>query len=706
VKARIALGSAAPLVLLFHTARFAETWTDDAFITFRYARHLAEGVGMAFNPGDRLEGLTNIGWAILLAPFSSGDLLTIAQRAGVLASVGTVLLLLDWCACAGVSVLGTFTALALVVGMPWVPYWAMQGLETPIVLFLTTLAWTRYARELAGGPPIAALALAAAPWIRPDAALLCIVVAAWHLRRPGPRFSRPALVAGALGVTSALALVALKLHWFGAILPNTFAVKVDHFPPERGLWYLWHFLTLPTPLVPALVIAGVVVGLQRARDRDDRGLPGVLAFAYIAAVTLQNGDIFADYRLLVPVWPAAAAAAALAVDEGVRRAGRFRAGAAFASLGFLAALAVGVVQGFRFGAVDHLDSDDPWNVVRLNAAPWAPWKAWSDGGRPRDQMPFPATWALANAGPEDTVAYSELGLIGWLVDGPVLDMLGLTDPLMAAGGERAWEAQHAHVQETAGAVMIMVQAGLWARWHDTLAADPWSLDAACGGTWVFRNASVPLHPPDAAELDRRYDAVLRRTPRMTSVLLGFAAELVAAGRTDEAARWLDRVEAAGALDSSTLQQARCRSGIGEGCAVQPWCEAFDQRLSPAQVGDPSRWPAPREALIALAGPEMPKPAPKGPAAPATPEVSAACQAIRAEIGGQWENLARDVPHVDLYVWVPSLARNAARTARAGNPELLDHAERTTAALERVGDPDRLAKARALAARSQEALDCR
>ena len=103
---------------------------------------------------------------------------------------------------------------------------------------------------------------------------------------------------------------------------------------------------------------------------------------------------------------------------------------------------------------------------------------------------------------------------------------------------------------------------------------------------------------------------------------------------------------------------------------------------------------------------MPKPAPKGPAAPATPEVSAACQAIRAEIGGQWENLARDVPHVDLYVWVPSLARNAARTARAGNPELLDHAERTTAALERVGDPDRLAKARALAARSQEALDCR
>src|SRR5262245_20471697 len=41
---------------------------DDAFISFRYARNLAQGYGLVFNPGfERVEGYSNFLWVIILA---------------------------------------------------------------------------------------------------------------------------------------------------------------------------------------------------------------------------------------------------------------------------------------------------------------------------------------------------------------------------------------------------------------------------------------------------------------------------------------------------------------------------------------------------------------------------------------------------------------------------------------------------------------
>ena len=40
---------------------------DDAFISFRYARNLATGHGLVWNPGERVEGYTNFLWTLLMA---------------------------------------------------------------------------------------------------------------------------------------------------------------------------------------------------------------------------------------------------------------------------------------------------------------------------------------------------------------------------------------------------------------------------------------------------------------------------------------------------------------------------------------------------------------------------------------------------------------------------------------------------------------
>ncbi|HEX9671069.1 MAG TPA: hypothetical protein VGC93_16500, partial [Thermoanaerobaculia bacterium] len=66
--ALLAAATAAALLL----ARAAHLWdpyllVDDAFISFRYAANLAEGHGLVFNVGERVEGYTNFLWTLLLA---------------------------------------------------------------------------------------------------------------------------------------------------------------------------------------------------------------------------------------------------------------------------------------------------------------------------------------------------------------------------------------------------------------------------------------------------------------------------------------------------------------------------------------------------------------------------------------------------------------------------------------------------------------
>ncbi|HEX9668193.1 MAG TPA: hypothetical protein VGC93_01805, partial [Thermoanaerobaculia bacterium] len=71
-----------------------QTPIDDAYISFRYARNLAAGEGLVFNPGERVEGYSGLSWVLVLA---AGDALgapppALAKGLGALLGAGTVLL--------------------------------------------------------------------------------------------------------------------------------------------------------------------------------------------------------------------------------------------------------------------------------------------------------------------------------------------------------------------------------------------------------------------------------------------------------------------------------------------------------------------------------------------------------------------------------------------------------------------------------------
>jgi len=88
----IAAAAAIALVFLVH-AWWLCAVVDDAFITFRYARHLAHGQGWVYNLGDPpVEGFTSVLWVLTSALASSlgFDVVVAAQALGLAAALATM----------------------------------------------------------------------------------------------------------------------------------------------------------------------------------------------------------------------------------------------------------------------------------------------------------------------------------------------------------------------------------------------------------------------------------------------------------------------------------------------------------------------------------------------------------------------------------------------------------------------------------------
>jgi hypothetical protein len=548
-RSRHLLGLAAALVTLAHAAWWWSFAIDDAYITFRYAANFAAGHGMAFNPGDRFEGLTNLGWAILLAPFSGGDLLYVAKAIGIVCTLGTVGLLTRWTAEAGLGAIGTGVALATFALTPWAPSHAMQGMETPAVMLAVTAGWTLARRERAGGLPWASLAMAAGPWLRPDAALIPMILA---FSRPFDR--RWARGAGLVAASAGL-LVAVKLAWFGEVIPNTFYAKTS-WPPTGGLAYLRHFLTVPSPVLSAALVASTALALVRPR------LPAFVFAAWLAAVTLQDGDFMLNYRLLAPVWPAGCAVLGVGAEAALTRLPAFAV---------VAVAGVALAPAARVLRLDRLDA--PVAPPAESKSGWVP----DPGAGHARRAGFPVAWAVVRGG-SDAVAFADIGVFGWLVDGPVIDLLGLTDRVMA--GRDPAIKRWSYLRDRLGYLLVDPRSGSWGRLRGALAEDGWPLVDGCGGTWVFQNPHRPQAAPGPTELARRLALARRRAPREPWLHAAIARELAQAGQAEAVIEpWATSLSAA----------ERCAIGL-DGCTPGPIGCEDGVRVDVARFVSPSAWP--------------------------------------------------------------------------------------------------------------------
>ena len=318
--------------------RSVHTPIDDAFIFYRYARNLAEGHGLVFNVGERVEGFTSLLWTLLVAAgvAAGGNAVAVGHWLGV-ASGALVLVLTYRYAAAGLSagerVVAALATWLLALGLPFA-VWATSGLETPLFAAAIMAALVAEGRGYSGR---AVLASALAVLIRPEGLMLGGVVFAFLFLRSGLRRRKTFLLLGGYLLFVAL-LTGFRLAYFGAPLPNTFYAKVGGAMPNWGLLYFQMFLLqtllpLVWPSAHAILDRHLTVGWCWA------GCVLVWVFAL-------GGDAFSFSRFFVPALPVLCAAAARGV---IRAQSKQTAAARFAMLSLPVCgvwYALGTVAGF------------------------------------------------------------------------------------------------------------------------------------------------------------------------------------------------------------------------------------------------------------------------------------------------------------------------------------------------------------------------
>ncbi|AKV01378.1 acyltransferase 3 [Labilithrix luteola] len=424
-------GSVALAAVLAWFNRFIQ---DDAFISFRYARHLAAGHGLVWNVGEPpLQGFTNPLWtlAIALGIRFGRDPVRLSQGLGLACFViGLVLAGKLAARLTKFRSLGIAVVLGLGLNASFNAH-ATGGLETQSqAMFVVVVAWCVFrgctgpsARSSVGWFAGASLAGGLALWSRLDSALLVgplLLAALAQARRE--RSVRLALAAALPVTVLGASLAAFGWFVFHNLLPNTFYAKAsggDGTTLRSGFSYLFSFLT-NYQFMPLLALAVYPIYLGRDSLRCPPFLVRALMFvavvwgAYIVAV---GGD-FMEYRLFVPVLPLVAVLGTwLLSSRGERLVWGFTAASVVGSALFYA----------RFAHLPFVDEAGAVETVRgLDAHLTNHDQDWGEIGRG-------VRHALA-CDRDITIAVMAAGAIPYYSDLRTIDMLGLSDPVIAREG--------------------------------------------------------------------------------------------------------------------------------------------------------------------------------------------------------------------------------------------------------------------------------
>lgn len=402
---------------------------DDAFITFRYARNLARGLGLVYNPGVQppVEGYSELLWALFvaggmklgIAPMVTSRVLSIA--AGVLLVSVTTGLLARRVAKTTLATLGAALFLGCLAPLA---VWTTGGMATmpfaAAVVGLFALLWSderpAAAWKLGGVASVVVLLRADGAWW--VAWLLGPALVSGLLRRERARWL-PVLVGASSSAAVFLAHVAWRLSTYGDWVPNTARAKVGFSvaAAERGADYVGHFLLV----FPGVALA-LLLGLLAWRGREARTVPLlVAALVTLLYAVLVGGDFMAFGRFLVPALPFVA----LLLGVGLARleSAGARGGAAL-----LAAACVGTVLPPVFGGAVTPASWRQALSVRRNAnqpferSELEQWRLMD--GQAKEWRDLGIALGLV-ARPGDSVVHGAIGAIGYYSDLFVHDCNGL-----------------------------------------------------------------------------------------------------------------------------------------------------------------------------------------------------------------------------------------------------------------------------------------
>lgn len=312
---------------LLHQLLFA-TVTEDALVTFRYAQNIADGNGPVFNPGERVEGYTNFLWLVLIAlPRAAfgADVRTTAVVFGVLAALACVLVA---CFLANRIVAAAtpegaeprpaigVAAAVLTASAGGLAVYGASGSEVPLFVLLTlAVGYSLAARR----PVVAGVLVAFAVMTSPEGLVVAALAGLWlagaALKGKHTWWAPAGYLLGAL--VFLIPRLAWRATFYQHFLPAPLAAKLGA-PLGSQVTAGWPYLSGFALAHQGFLLLGLVAAvalplLRRAETLEARALIWLL-FATVAglaaAAVLTGGDPGPSWRVLAPVPPLLAVAAA------------------------------------------------------------------------------------------------------------------------------------------------------------------------------------------------------------------------------------------------------------------------------------------------------------------------------------------------------------------------------------------------------------
>lgn len=374
---------------------------DDMMISMRYARNLAEGQGLVWNPGERVEGYTNFLWTVVMAgihfiPHSDANVALLVKGVNFVLTGATLWLSIRFLRLfAPRSLLVTPLLLVVMVTCADVLLWSVWGFEVALLSLLNLVFFYRLAQGRHDALTYAALALV--PLTRGDGvyvfagnALVAIALS---------KGSRRPLVYLAIAALPTVCHFLFRHAYYGDWLPNTYYLKVYGLeePYKRGWSYARNFL-LQYSVVLALAAASALALLRT----DRRGLiPIGAALPTLGWVVLVGGDMFTWYRFFAHLMPIVFV---------------------FATVG-VATLARGAIGQLAWAAVLFIVS---FPLVR----PLGRLVFLDTNGDPLEQIQV-AMLIKKNASPASSVAVITAGIVPYFTRLRAIDILGKSDKHIA-----------------------------------------------------------------------------------------------------------------------------------------------------------------------------------------------------------------------------------------------------------------------------------
>jgi len=412
------------------------TLLDDAMVSMRYARNLAQGHGLVWNTGRApVEGFTNLGWMLFMAflhlfplPAAKISLAVMLASAGLLLANLWVVFEICRTLLPGSRYAPLLAAAITAFYFPLV-YWSLRGMEVGALTLLVDLALLLALRL--GDPPqkhlnfLIGLVFVLTILIRLDAIIPMFLISLFLLLRY--QFNLRAAGWPLLALVAAtLAILWFQHAYFGDFLPNTYYQKVGGFSAweriRNGILVLNEHAARDF-LMLALIALGGMIAYKDLRGRQGLLLAGLFV-AQIAYSVWVGGDyaeveVDAANRFITQGMPALIILFSLAVER----------------------IAADVMAARRPKAAQKLSTSSAISLcIALGALliiSGEPWIKWTIGNAPLLRADFRRVrlglFLAENTSPAVTIAVHAAGQIPYFSGRQTIDLLGLNDPIVAKG---------------------------------------------------------------------------------------------------------------------------------------------------------------------------------------------------------------------------------------------------------------------------------